>query len=94
MAENKLWLVIKQDTVLQNTGYIVRATSEDEAEHSVVRVRPHESDGRRYTVGEIARCWGFSQMGQASASSKLAAAISRTSLMSGHMRGCRPADQR
>jgi hypothetical protein len=40
MAENKLWLVIKQDTVLQNTGYIVRATSEDEAEQSVVRVRP------------------------------------------------------
>ncbi len=35
MSTNKLWLAIKQDTVLVNTGYIVRAISDEEASDSV-----------------------------------------------------------
>jgi len=34
-AESKLWLVVKEDTVLQATGYLVRATTAEDANNYV-----------------------------------------------------------
>jgi hypothetical protein len=35
MGTTKLWLVVKQDTIITATGYIVRAHSAEDAEASV-----------------------------------------------------------